>query len=94
MYVPQRWFNAYRGPRDDREQLIKGTDVPENTIQPGDLQLHFAGKKVKHLIPTYLELAANNSLGWEMPVSQTSLQREVALFWKLASERASWTDPI
>ncbi|EME84647.1 glycosyltransferase family 34 protein, partial [Pseudocercospora fijiensis CIRAD86] len=82
MYVPQRWFNAYRGPRDDHEKLIRGAQVPESTIKPGDLQLHFAGKKVKHLIPTYLALAANNSMGWEMPLSNTKLKSEVAVFWK------------
>lgn len=94
MYVPQRWFNAYRGPRNDREQLIRGEVVPPNTIKAGDLQLHFAGKKVKHLIPTYLALAANNSLGWEMPLERTKLKAEIALFWKLEKEKKDWDAPV
>ncbi|USW54831.1 Putative glycosyltransferase 34, nucleotide-diphospho-sugar transferase [Septoria linicola] len=94
LYVPQRWFNAYRGPRNDREQLVRGEKVPANTIKAGDLQLHFAGKKVKHLIPTYLALAANNSMGWEMPLKKTKLQMEIALFWKLTKERQDWDQPV
>lgn len=94
MYVPQRWFNAYRGPRDDRERLLKGVSVPENTIKPGDLQIHFAGKKVKHLVPTYLALAANESSGWSMPLENTRLELETARFWKLESERHSWNRPV
>ncbi|SMR55404.1 unnamed protein product [Zymoseptoria tritici ST99CH_1A5] len=94
IYVPQRWFNAYRGPRNDRELLIKNAKVPENTIKAGDLQLHFAGKKVKHLIPTYLAIAANNSMGWRMPLRETRLPAEIALFWKLAKEKREWDKPV
>lgn len=93
-YVPQRWFNAFRGPRDELEQLIDSEEVPENTIRAGDLQLHFAGKKVKHLIPTYLALAANNSMGWEMPLSSTTLQSEVALFWELQMKKETRSEPV
>lgn len=87
MYVPQRWFNAYRGPRNRREQLIPGAPVPDNTIKPGDVQLHFAGKKVKHLIPTYLKSVKSNSMGWQMPVEQTNLTAEVEEFYGLELAR-------
>lgn len=62
---------------------------------PGDLQLHFAGKKTtKALMPLWIALAANESSGWSIPLKQTKLNSEIALFWKLQKERRDWDSPV
>ncbi|PPJ52193.1 hypothetical protein CBER1_10361 [Cercospora berteroae] len=93
-YVPQRWFNAYRGPREG-DTLIRGATVLSNTIREGDLQLHVAGtKKNKAHISEWLDYAANTSSGWTRQLKDTTLPAEVALFWKLEKERLSWDKPV
>ncbi|PIA90496.1 hypothetical protein CB0940_11396 [Cercospora beticola] len=93
-FVPQRWFNAYRGPREG-DKLIRGATVPSNTIKEGDLQSHFAGKKKnKAHISEWLDYAANTSSGWTRQLKYTTLPAEVALFWKLEKERLSWDKPV
>ncbi|GIZ49360.1 hypothetical protein CKM354_001239000 [Cercospora kikuchii] len=93
-FVPQRWFNAYRGPREG-DKLIRGATVPPNTIKEGDLQLHFAGKKKnKAHVSEWLDYAANRSSVWARQLKDTTLPAEVALFWKLERERLSWDQPV
>lgn len=95
MIVPQRWFNAYRGPRKDDGSLLRGQKVPPNTIMPGDLQLHFAGKKTtKALMPLWVALATDESSGWSKPLKETKLLSEIALFWKLQKEKQEWNSPV
>lgn len=92
--MPQRWFNAYRGPREG-DKLIRGATVPPNTIKEGDLQLHFAGKKKnKARILEWLDYADSRSSGWTRQLKDTTLLAETALFWKLEKERLSWDKPV
>ena len=95
MYVPQRWFNAYKGPRNEQGGVVRGQKLQANSIRPGDLQLHFAGKKTtKLLMPKWIDLAANESAGWAVPLEKTKLKAEVALFWKLEKEKSDWDTPV
>ena len=95
MIVPQRWFNAYRGPRNEQGRVVRGQKMQPNSIKPGDLQLHFAGKKTtKLLMPKWVDLAANESSGWAIPLEKTKLKSEIALFWKLEKEKNDWDTPV
>ena len=69
--------------------------MPDNTIMPGDLQLHFAGKKTtKALMPQWVALASNETSGWHIPLGKTKLETEIALFWKLEKEKKEWDEPV
>lgn len=45
-------------------------------------------------MPKWIDLAANESAGWAIPLEKTRLKAETALFWKLEKERSHWNTPV
>ena len=84
-YVPQNWFNAYVGPRDN------GTGVLDFSIEPvynytrhggeGVMMLHFAGP-VKEKMGTFLQIATTHDEAWEVPLERTKYPEEIEQFWQ------------
>lgn len=85
VWVPQYWFNGYRGSRDDRGELREIT--PEAT-RKGGLQIHFAGKPTnKERMPQYLDIAESGDPRWELPLERTGLIEETRVFWEDYAEK-------
>ena len=83
MFVPQRWFNAYRGERDKHQEPIAGVELSPSTLRKGDLQVHFAGpKKTKAHMPYYQDIAEKRDPEWELPLDRTSYPEEISAFWR------------
>ena len=83
MFVPQRWFNAYRGDRDENEELLPHHKQKPNTVRQGDLQVHFSGpKKNKDHLGWWQDLSERHDPNWELPMSETGIEAEVAAFWQ------------
>ncbi len=89
MFVPQRWFNAYRGPRDDAGEIIPDAKVNRNnTAMPGDINLHFAGKPSnKDHMETFLRKAELHEPEWEVPFDKTRYPTEIRDFWDKARKQ-------
>ncbi|KAI9761304.1 MAG: Xanthine phosphoribosyltransferase 1 [Chaenotheca gracillima] len=97
LIVPQRWFNAYMGPRFTNGTVFPNRRIKGNSVKDGDVLVHFAGHgetKQERM------LALLNALDdpverekWEVPFEETGLRKEVRDFWA-EQRRIMGDDPI
>ena len=79
--MPQRWFNAFAGYRD--ETLTKTTKYKANSAIEGDLLVHFAGHKEQRqeTMQKWLAYRERHRSEWELDVEQTGYVAEIKKFW-------------
>jgi hypothetical protein len=85
--IPQRWMNAYMGPRTLEGEVKPYRQLIGNSVHEGDLLVHFAGGatpevKVKRM-KKFLDALKTTREAWEMPANETGIEREVQEFWKM-----------
>jgi hypothetical protein len=81
--IPQRWLNAYMGPRTPTGEVKPKKQITGNSVKEGDLLLHFAGKgetKLKR-INKFLNVLEGTREGWELEVKDTDIEAEIRQFW-------------
>jgi hypothetical protein len=81
--IPQRWLNAYMGPRTATGEVKPKKQITGNSVREGDLLLHFAGSgdtKLKR-INKFLNALENDREGWELEVKDTDVEAEIRQFW-------------
>ncbi|KPI36601.1 uncharacterized protein AB675_4322 [Cyphellophora attinorum] len=85
--VPQRWFNAYMGPRTFAGEVKSNRQITGNSVHEGDLLVHFVGGatpevKVKRM-KKFLDAFKTTKEAWEIPANETGIEREVQEFWRM-----------
>jgi len=87
IHVPQRWFNAFAGFRD--ESLTKTTKFKSNSAKEGDLLVHFAGHKDtrEETMKKWLNYREKHVQEWEMKVEKTGYLEEIRQFWDVEAEK-------
>ena len=78
-YVPQRWFNAYRGLNRDGRRV----NLP-NSFKEGDYMVHFAGKQDGQRdarMNRRIDTAEQHLPKWERELPQTTYEDEIRKFW-------------
>lgn len=87
MHVPQRWFNAFAGYRD--KGIHEGqTRFRDNSVNEGDLLVHFAGnKKLRdgRMIP-WIDMAEEHLARWEQDLKNTNYVQEIEEFWRTSAD--------
>jgi len=85
--VPQHWFNAYPGHRNESTGLLPfgGEHDHVTDFTEGDLLMHFPGDW-KHQMGVFLEIAARHDGDWELRVDETGLLEEIDEYWQKARE--------
>ncbi|KAL8831329.1 MAG: hypothetical protein Q9170_005354 [Blastenia crenularia] len=81
--IPQRWINAYLGPRHaDGRRRVRGK-ISGNSVIEGDLLLHFAGNGLtkRERMTTFMDMLSSNSGAWEKELVKTKYPTEIAKFW-------------
>lgn len=86
IHVPQRWFNAFAGYRD--ETLTQTTKVRANSVKEGDLVVHFAGHKETReaTMKKWLKFQEEHYEEWELDLDKTDYLREIKMFWEVEAE--------
>ncbi|KAL9081854.1 MAG: hypothetical protein Q9159_006956 [Coniocarpon cinnabarinum] len=73
-YVPQRWFNAYPGERNETSQPYM--------VKRGDMLIHFAGfSNKKEMMSRWLQRVELHDPEWEIDLIHTAYPNEVRDFW-------------
>lgn len=89
-YVPQNWFNAYHGPRNNVTGEVEFSLEEEyNTTRHGGkgvMMFHFAGPD-KANMRLYLEIAKSHDEAWEVPLEETTYPQEIEEFWEEARKK-------
>lgn len=89
--IPQRWLNAYMGPRDEAGKAEHPEEIKGNSVKNGDLQLHFVGSgdTKKSRMTTFMDSYEKSKSEWVMPLESTKYQKEIDHFWKTLPKKPS-----
>ena len=82
--VPQRWFNAYMGPRAPDGAVRPKKQFSENSVKEGDMLIHFAGHgdtKASRM-SKFLKTLKKGRNAWVIPAEDTEYGEEIASYWK------------
>ena len=82
--IPQRWVNAYMGPRHWDGELRKGGTAKSNSVIEGDLLIHFAGhsKQKKTRMSAFMNKQEEMKDVWQIEYEKTRYPKEIANFWR------------
>lgn len=82
--VPQRWYNAFMGPREWDGRIKPNRQLSGNSVQEGDLLVHFAGSGAtkKGRMTKFMTAFAKNRQQWELDVGETEMESELREFWE------------
>ena len=82
--IPQRWFNAYMGPRTPEGVVKPKKQLGENSVREGDMLVHFAGSgetKQKRMIK-FLKALKKDKKPWTVDLKDTEYEAEISDFWR------------
>lgn len=87
MHVPQRWFNAFTGVRD--ETLSVSVKAKENSVREGDLLVHFAGHpdERRETMGRWIWQREQRRGAWAVPLEKTGYLEEIRTFWEGEARR-------
>lgn len=97
--IPQRWMNAYMGPRFENGTLKESAKVHGNNVKEGDLLLHFVGSgdTKRSRMTTFMDSYDLDRSEWALEIENTTYNKEIDKFWKswakIESERKYVADP-
>lgn len=82
--VPQRWYNAFMGPREWDGRIKPNKQISGNSVQEGDLLVHFAGSgdTKKGRMTKFMNAFEKNRRQWELEVKETEILAEMKEFWE------------
>jgi hypothetical protein len=89
--LPQRWFNAFVGPRDWDGEIKKGKQLEGHGVREGDLLVHFAGRgdTKRERMRRFMNAVERDRGKWEVKVQETEIEGEVREFWRGWSSEGS-----
>ena len=82
--IPQRWLNAYMGPRTPEGVVKPKKQFQDNSVREGDMLVHFAGSgdtKQKRMLK-FLKALRKEREAWTLELKDTEYEAEIADFWK------------
>jgi hypothetical protein len=82
--VPQRWYNAFMGPRKWDGHIKPNRQITGGSVQEGDLLVHFAGSgdTKKGRMTKFMNAFEKNREQWELDVKETEILNEMKEFWE------------
>ena len=82
--VPQRWYNAFMGPREWDGRIKPNKQISGNSVQEGDLLVHFAGSgdTKKGRMTKFMNAFEKNRQQWELEVKETEILADMKEFWE------------
>ena len=82
--VPQRWYNALMGPREWDGSMKPKKQITGNSVQEGDLQVHFAGSDDtrKARMTKFINAFEKDPSRWELDVEEVEILEEMKEFWE------------
>jgi hypothetical protein len=82
--VPQRWYNAFMGPREWDGRIKPNRQFAGNSVREGDLLVHFAGSggTKKGRMTHFMNAFEKNRQQWELELTETEILTEIREFWE------------
>jgi galactosyl transferase GMA12/MNN10 family len=83
--VPQRWYNAFMGPREWDGRVKPHRQITGNSVVEGDLLVHFAGQGDTKVIrmTKFMNAYDKNFSAWQVELHDTEYEKEIEEFWEM-----------